>query len=390
MDQGVISLDRNEQRMYTLALDVIYQKLTIKEFSVLINKSYRQSQRIIKKIQNKGILGLKHGNLSKSPWNKTSDDLRRQVMDLFERYYFDFNLTHFAEKLKEEHGIIIRRETLRKWAHQRNHVNKAKKRRAKKVYRPRLRMPQEGLLVQFDGSEHAWFGSKKSIYTLIGGVDDATGEVLYLEFFAGEYTFNCMKTMKGIVKNKGIPQAFYLDQAGHFGKMHAEQNSTQIGRALAELGCKVILASAPQSKGRIERLWGTLQDRLIAELRYHDIKTVQKANKYLQDIFIPDYNKKFKVPARQTKSAYKPVPSWIKLNKVFTIKDKRRITSGNVFSYENEKYVINYDVNLRYKFITILNYDDGRIEFEVMGKSVTASKIEKIRDNINEQDKEAA
>lgn len=380
----VVMMTKSDQKIYTYASDVLYGKLSIKEFSILIDKSYRQAQRIVKKVKEQGMFGVKHGNIGKRPWNKHSDQFKRHVLDIYLKKYLDFNLTHFREILEEKYGVEVKAETLRKWAHETGHVKNKRRRSKNRVHKLRPRMPQAGQLVQFDGSEHAWFGPKSNIYTLIGGMDDATGEILYLEFFAGEDTFNCMKAMKKIIQNKGIPHAFYLDRAGHFGKPYSDQNRTQIGRALEEVDCKVILASTPQAKGRIERLWRTLQDRLIAELKYSKITTVRSANRYLWDVFIPKFNKRFTVPARSSMSAYRAVDRGVDLERVFCIKEQRRLGGGNIFSFNGHRYQLEWPADMRFRFIDILCFENGNIEFELLGRSVTACKLEEKLNNVEE------
>ncbi len=374
MKKDYVVLGRDEQRLYTWAMDVIYDKLSLKEFSVLSGLSYRHAQRVVKKIEKKGVMALMHGNHGKKPWNRTSEELKLQVMALLVERYSDFNLTHFREKLVSEHGLKINREVLRKWAKEKNLI-KRPKRRKRKAHKPRPRMPRMGMLVQFDGSEFAWLGKNKPVYTAIGGIDDATGKILFLELFAAEDTFNCMKAMKEIIRVYGVPEAFYVDCAGHFGKPYAKQDRTQVGRALEELGCKVLFATSPQAKGRIERLWNTLQDRLVAELRLHGKQTVRQANNFIQKKFIPAFNEQFGVSAREAGSAFKEIEGYIRLDRIFCIKEKRRISSGNVFSFAGIKYVVHSERDLRFRFITIYIFESGDIEFELLGAKVSVYKV---------------
>lgn len=268
MMNGCIVMSTEDQKKYLNALEVIEGRLGLAEFGLLMNKSYRQSQRIVAAVRKNGLSGALHGNVGREPVNKSSLLLKQDVQSLLKHKYYDFNLTHFAEKLRDCEGIVVKREVLRAWGHEIGMVKKSRRRRSKKIHQLRPRMPRAGMLIQFDGSEHDWFsesgGPRQAV--LIGGIDDASGEVLYLEFFPAEDTYSCLKVIHEITKKHGIAEAYYLDQAGHFGKRCSEQETTQVGRALQELGMKAILATSPQAKGRIERLWGTMQDRLVAEL----------------------------------------------------------------------------------------------------------------------------
>lgn len=368
MQQEGIVVNRREQQTYELALEVFGGRLTIVEFSVLIGKSYRQAQRILKNVQSRSLLGVKHGNLGRTPRNKIDDALRREVMLLLKTRYFDFNLTHFSERLLADEGIRVNRETLRKWAKAEDLVKRSK-RRSRRVHKPRPRMPKAGMLVQYDGSEHDWFSGQGPVCTLLGGIDDATGEVMGLEFSPAEDMFSCLKSVHDIVVEHGIPEAFYVDQGKCFGKIYREQSTTQLGRALEELGCRMILATSPQAKGRIERLWNTLQDRLIAELRLHKICRIPTANEFLKSEFIRSYNERFSVPARENLSAFRKLPV-DSLRDVFCIKENRKIGTGNVFSFGNQHFVVQEERNLKFRTITVRTHFDGSIDYEVYGQKV--------------------
>jgi hypothetical protein len=365
---GEIVMNSHDQKMYELATQVLCKRLTIVEFSILINKSYRQSKRIIKKVRSFGMKGVKHGNLGKEPINKTDPELEMDILSLLKGKYYDFNLTHFKEMIEIHEGVKAGKNIIYRIASQNNLVKRPKRKSGRKLYKPRPRMPQEGMLVQFDGSEHVWFGNFES--DLIGGIDDATGKVLGAEFFIGETSLHCMKVMKDLIEENGVPHAFYLDKAGAFGKDDRDQNSTQIGRALNDIGCDIILANSAQAKGKIERLWDTFQDRLIAELRFYEIKTIPSANKFLKEDFLPRFNIQFSYPARDQKMAYMPLNK--KLKNIFCIKEKRKVSNGNVFSWNGEQYIIGGHKNYKFRTVNINTHFSGEVNFDIMGKSVSA------------------
>ena len=177
---GVVIMSEKEQKKYDLVQQVLNGRLTIVEFSTLIGKSYSQSKRIIKKVKEQGMLGVKHGNTGKVPWNKTPPELLEDVLNLLQNDYREFNLTHFREMLQVHEGITIGKNVLHRLA-RKNRLVKRPKRRRKKIHKLRARMPRQGMLIQFDGSVHNWFG--ETTCDLIGGIDDATGEVVGAEFF---------------------------------------------------------------------------------------------------------------------------------------------------------------------------------------------------------------
>ena len=365
---GEIVMSTKEQKIYEQAIQVICKRLTIVEFAELNNKSYRQAQRIIYKVKNKGMKGVKHGNTGKIPYNKTSPELEMDIHALLKGKYYDFNLTHFKEMIEVHEGIVAGKNIIHRIAKKNDLVKRPKRKQHKKAHKPRPRMPREGMLIQFDGSSHIWFGGFES--DLIGGIDDATGKVVGAEFFIGETSLHCMKVMKDIIKGNGIPHAFYLDKAGAFGKDDRDQTSTQIGRALNDIGCDIILASSAQAKGKIERLWNTFQDRLIAELRFNNIRTIPQANKFLKEDFIPRFNESFSYPARYSKYAYMELTQ--NLDNIFCIKERRKISTGNTFSWNGECYIVNEDRNYRFRSININTHYNGNITFDIMGKKVSA------------------
>ena len=366
---GEIVMSKKEQKLYEQAVQVICERLTIVEFAILSNKSYRQSQRIIKKVEIQGMKGIKHGNKCKIPYNKTSDELEMDIHALLKGKYYDFNLTHFKEMIEVHEGISVGKNIVHRIATKNGLVKRAKRNQRSRAHKPRPRMPQEGMLIQFDGSSHIWFGGFES--DLIGGIDDATGKVVGCEFFIGETSLNCMKVMRDIIETEGVPHAFYLDKAGAFGKDDRDQTSTQIGRALNEINCDIILAGSAPAKGKIERLWNTFQDRLIAELRFYEIRTMPKANEFLKNDFIPRFNENFSYPARDSKKAYRELTQDLK--NIFCVKERRKISSGNTFSWNNATYILNKDRNYKFRTININTHYSGNTTFDIMGSEVSAS-----------------
>ena len=297
--------------------------------------SERTLRRYLKQYEDKGIAFIRHGNCLRSPPNKTPDEFKKKVQQLIQDKYFDFNVCHLQDVLKEELGQLIRYETLRKWCHEIHHMKRAKKRRPK-PRRLRARMSQEGLMVQMDGSHHHWFGNR--YLCLLAAIDDATGDV-FAQFYEGETTLACMDFLEAFVKRKGIFKILYTDKAGVYGGIKRE-NFSQVERALGELGAQVIYAHSPQAKGRVERLFNTLQDRLVAELRLHGVTTIAEANKYLRNVYLPKHNQKHSVLAHNHVSAYRTTPLDLDLADVFCIKEYRVVGNDHTVSINGEKWMI--------------------------------------------------
>lgn len=264
-----ITMGANEQFKFVVLEEYRNGRKSRKEAALLLNKSERTIDRMLKKIAEKGISALKHGNHKRSPKNKTPDEIREKISALYSTKYYDFNMTHFNEMLLENESVPIGYQSLRRLCHEKGHVKLKRKNRKKSKYH-RDRMASTGLLLQMDGSHHDWNGKEK--WCLIAMIDDADSEIAYAEFFKSEDTINCLKVLEAVIAAKGIPHAVYVDKAGWFGGLKRQEFS-QFVRACEELGIKVIYANSPEAKGRIERAWHTFQDRLVPEMRLCGIAT---------------------------------------------------------------------------------------------------------------------
>jgi hypothetical protein len=362
---GRIEMSQSELKSYRLGMDVIEGKLTIVDYAIQIGKSYRQAQRISKKLKSKDVLGVLHGNTGRAPVNKTPLETELLVLDLLKNKYQNFNLTHFNEKATLYDKLVIKKDALHVIA-VRHGLVKNPKRRGRRCHKSRPRLEKAGMMIQFDGSNHVWFGDIRT--DLIGGIDDATSTVVGAEFFFGETSNNSLKVIRSIVDNYGLPESFYMDQAGIYGKVDREWES-QISRAFEQTGIRLILAGSSQAKGRIERLWRTFQDRLIAELAFHGITEMIEANRFLKEEFIPAYNLQFSVPAEDKASAYRK-NVFGNLDIIFCKKVQRKIMCGNVFSWENVTWVIDEAKNYAGREININTHLDGSYSFDIIGRKI--------------------
>lgn len=363
---GKVSMDAKQLKVYRLGLEVLNGKLSIKEFSRLIGKSYRQSQRIIKRIESEDFLGVVHKNWGRSPVNKTPEKVDLQIKDWLEYRYNGFNLVHFREMVikNECYPWIPKKSTIHAIAKKYNLI-KSPRRAKRRSFKPRPRMPKEGMLIQFDGSEHLWFGDRKC--DLLAAIDDATGKIVAAEFFYGEKSLHSIKVIKDVIDRNGIPEAFYMDQAGIYGKLERDWES-QISRAFNQLNIQLILATSPQAKGRVERLFRTLQDRLIAELRFNEIKTMDEANDFLGS-YIKCFNEQFSVKATDEEKAYRK-NVFGRLDLILCKKERRKINVGNIFSYESITWLIDDKRCFRGREVNVNTHIDGRQSFDIMGKEI--------------------
>jgi transposase len=355
-DKGIY-MSKNGQFTYQVVSDFLANKVSRREAAELLQVRERTVTRLARKIESKGMFGVIHGNRDKPPFNKKDEALRKSVMDLVEKDYFDFNMTHCLEVLKERHAIEIKYSTFRRWCHERHLVKRRK--RGKGVIRTRrTRMQSEGLLLQMDGSPHRYNG--KDEWCLVAAIDDATSDIPYAEFFLSEDTINCMTVMQKIIERKGIPYAIYVDRAGCLGG-GKRAFFNQFKRACSELNIRIIFASSPEAKGRIERTWDTFQDRIIPEMRIRQIHRMPAANDYLQQQFIPNYwTPRNTVVPHSLESSYKPLPQGKNLKEIFCVKEYRSVKRDHTLSWGGEMYQLESPLkySIRGQQIELRTYQD--------------------------------
>jgi transposase len=312
-------------------------KITVKEAGEKIGVSYRQAKRLRKAVKERGAKGLIHGNMGRPPPNRLSDPLKQQVLALSRQRYEGLNDVHFTEMLAEREGIELSRETVRGWRREAG-IGPKRSRRAPKHRKRRERMAQEGAMVLWDGSPHAWFGPKHPPSCLMAAMDDGTGKLLAARFFPFEGSSGYLWLLKTLVRRYGIPLVIYHDRHGALHRNDANwtlqeqlagrQDPTQVGLALEGLGVRSIAALSPQAKGRIERLFGTLQDRLGGELDLEGIKSLEAANRFLKT-FLPRFNHRFAVPPRDSEHAWRKVSSELDLDRIISFRYRSVVGNDN-------------------------------------------------------------
>ena len=367
-------MSKRGQFLHDTVSDFLNGKVSRKEAAELMEVRERSISRMARRVEEKGLLAGVHGNRGKIPWNKKHEEQKKSVMELVQREYFDFNMTHCLEKLRDNHGIKVGYETLRRWCHEKKMVKRQKRRKAEARYR-RARMQSEGLLLQMDGSPHRYNG--KDEWCLIAAIDDATSDIPYGEFFLSEDTINCMTVLQRIIERKGIPYAIYVDRAGWLGGGKRTLFS-QFKRAAEELDIKIIFATSPQAKGRIERAWDTIQDRIIPEMRLRKIRRIPAANDYLQNQFLPNYWKqKNTVPAKNPEKRYKPLHSSLNLRDILCIKEYRSVNGDHTISWNGTIYSLESPVkhSIYRQKIELRTYQDLTWKAYYAGKPIDLDEI---------------
>ena len=345
-----IEMTRKELKRYKVIDHWIQGFITGGKAAELLGLSYRQVCRLKKRVLEEGETGIIHKNRGRKPAHALSDETRQMILALHQSdAYKGCNDVHFAELLAKHEGIRVSPSTVRRIRSDAG-IPPKRKRRPAKVHRPRERKPQAGMLVQMDGSPHAWLEDRAKPMSLLAAIDDATGKILAAIFRPQEDTEGYFRLTQQMIEKEGIPMSVYSDRHMIFrspkDKQTIEQELagepvplSQFGQALAELGITHIKAFTPQAKGRVERLFQTLQDRWIPELRLRGIDTIEAANKVLPEL-IQAHNEKFAVEPRDSESAFVPLGQDQSLDLVLCYRDRRTWSAGETISFEGKTYQI--------------------------------------------------
>ena len=342
-------MNRKEQRRLVVLNQVEAGRMRGREASEVLDLSLRHVRRLLAVYREEGAQALAHGNRGREPHNALDKGLRRRVSELAESTYAGCNNQHTTELLAEREGITLSRSSVRRILLGAG-IRSPRKRRAPKHRSRRERYHKEGMLLQIDGSRHDWLEGRGPYLTLIGAIDDATGKVPYALFREQEDAQGYFLMLRQIVDSCGIPMALYHDGHGIFERSRGEPVSleeqlegrrkpTQFGRLMEELGITSILSRSPQARGRIERLWGTFQDRLTSELRLAGASTLDEANRVLWG-FLPRYSQRFAVPAAQPGSAYLKPGEGLIPEEVFCFKYRRTVGPDNVVRFGEHRLQI--------------------------------------------------
>jgi len=326
-----------EQQRAKVLTRFLVGEVSAVEAGLLLDLSERQVWRLRARLVRDGPAGLVHGNRGRPSPGRIPDELRARVVELARTTYDGANDSHLAELLAEEQGLQLSRQSVQRILRAAGQRSLRPRRRPRHRSR-RDRMPQAGLLVQADGSRHDWLEDRGPRLTLVGLVDDATGALVAATFRLQEDTTGYLVCLRDMVRRYGVPAALYRDRHTLFEASRAPltleeqlvdtRTPTQLGRALAELGITSIAAQSPQAKGRIERAWGTLQDRLVFELRRAGVTDVDGANGVLAR-FIPRFNRRFSVPAANPEPAWRPIPAGLRLDHVCSFRFRRVVANDH-------------------------------------------------------------
>jgi len=338
---------KEQEKLRGKIMEMVKQKLkTLKAASLELGISYVQAKRIYKRYLSGGDNALVHGNKGKPSNNKTNEEVVEKALELYKEKYYDFGPTLAQETLSERDSLKIGVSTLRRallaaglWKQKKN-SSEYRSRRT-----PRARF---GELIQFDGSQHDWFEGRRATCCLITKIDDAT-KIRLSQFFEEETMFGAMIVLKMWIERYGIPESLYCDKKNAFILVREPTDAellqgilkpkSHFGKACDKLGIEVIAANSPQAKGRVERNHGVDQDRLIKALRLEGISTIEEANKFLLEKYLPKMNEKFSRPARSKDDAHVNIGK-VKLDDIFCMEYDRVISKDYIVRFQARLFQI--------------------------------------------------
>jgi hypothetical protein len=353
-------------KVQEVILRAMAKKITWWQAAEIVGMSDRQMRRLRWRYENYGYDGLLDRRRGRPSERRVPLVLAEQVLGLYREKYYDLNVRHFHEKLREQHGITLSYTWVKLALQGAGLVAKARKRGVHRKRRPRRPLP--GMLLHIDGSRHQWFQDDRW-YDLIVILDDATSEIYYAQLVEEESTTTVMAGLWEVMERKGLFCALYSDRGSHFwltptagGKVD-RQRVTQVGRALRDLGVQMIPAYSPQARGRSERNFGTWQGRLPQELRLRGMGTVEEANRFLRQEYMAEFNRRFQVPAAQAGSAFVPCRRR-DLDLIFSLQFERTVNRDNTVSFQNltmqiEK--VNWRATLAGCTVTVHQHLDGTL-----------------------------
>lgn len=372
-EKDMITMSRREARRLHILHQALARKMTQREAAGLLGLSDRQVRRLIKRVRAKGDAGICHRTRGRASNHRIPKRVKARALRLFRERYGDFNLAHATEKLEEVHGIPLHAETLRLWLIAAGIPYKKRRARAHRQWRERK--AHRGELVQIDGSHHDWFEGRGPACVFIGYIDDATNTV-YGRFYDYEGTRPALDSLKRYIRRYGLPQSVYLDKHTTYKswaqptldeQLTDQKPLSQVERSLAELGIEVIHANSPQAKGRVERLFKTLQDRLVREMRLLGIKSVAEASAFLES-YLPRYNRRFARPAASTADLHRPAPSSRALDRVLCIREERTVKNDFTIAHNGVLYQI--DQPTRAKKVSVEERLDGTLHLRYKGQEL--------------------
>lgn len=382
----LIPMSQKELNRYDIIKRLIRKEINGPKAADLLDISTRQIRRLKTKVRKKGASGLIHGNRGKASNRQISDKEKKKIVPLLHKHYYDFGPTLASEKLKENHQIDYDPKTIRDIMISQG-LWKPKKKKQSEHRQWRQRKSFFGEMEQFDGSYEFWLEDRGPYCCLQLAVDDAKGEITHGRFDTDEGVFPTFAFWDEYLRKNGKPVSIYLDQFSTYKMTQkvAQENhdtKTQFQRAMGQLGIELITAYSPQAKGRVERFFGVLQDRLIKEMRLKNISTLEEANLFLQNEFIPWYNNRFAKEARGKANLHQKLTKKEEkqLDHVFTKQEQRTVQNDFTISYKTKWYQLTKEqpaTICKKDKVTVEENRQGEINIRLRGKHLNFEPIAK-------------
>lgn len=381
MKKDIITMSKKELARLPIIHKVMEKRLTQVKAAQMLTLCERQVRRLVRKIEHGGDQAIIHQNRGKQSPFKLPEEKGQKIITIVKKNYYDFGPTFAAEKLWEREKIKIGREKLRLLMISGNLWQPGKKNGA--IHQWRERKSHYGEMIQMDGSDHDWLEGRGPRMDLIGYVDDATN-LVYARFYGFEGTFSAMDSFKRYIRKYGIPASLYVDRHSTYKttrqpnldeELKGEYAKTQFARALCEVGTKVIFAHSPQAKGRIERTFGTFQDRLVKELRLAGISSINAANTFLES-YLPKYNTAFAKPPLKKGDLHKPLPKRLNLNEIFCLKEYRTIGNGFTFHWKTRIFLVRESsITMKRQRICVMEDFEGKVKAKLKEKTLSIAEV---------------
>jgi len=376
--KDIIMASQRELKRLHIVQKAIEGSLKQTEAAEMLSLSIRQTGRIINRVKEEGPQGVVHRSRGRESNRKLPQEVKDQVLALYRQHYTGFGPTLAQEKLLERDGICISDETLRIWLIEAELWKKKRKGRQHRQWRQRK--DRYGEMIQMDGSKHDWFEGRGPACVFMGYIDDATGKV-YGRFYEYEGTIPAMDSFMRYIRNNGIPMSLYMDKHSTYKstgeptigeQLNGTEPVSEFGRALKELGVQLIHANSPQAKGRVERLFNTLQDRLVKEMRLRGISSIAEANEFLKE-YLPIYNRRFAKKAAQAENLHRPIPKGLNLHRILCIKTERTLRNDFTIAHDRKLYQIEEAVKT--KKLMVEEYTDGSMAIWCQNQKVKFRQI---------------
>jgi transposase len=385
MEEETITLRKREAERLRVLHQVLERLITQVDAGEILGITDRQVRTLLRRVEAQGAKGLVHRGRGRVSPRKMPEEMEDRIARIIRGRYPDFSPLHASEKLAERHRIEVSREKVRQVMIARGLWKRRRARKEDHVWRERKH--HVGEMVQMDGSHHAWLEGRGPRLVLMGYVDDATGR-FYGRFYDHEGVYPAMLSLRGYLELYGLPLAIYLDkhstykttrQADMDELLKDKQAETQFERAVGELGIRVIHAHSPQAKGRVERVFKTLQDRLVKEMRLAEVQSLQEANRFLKD-YLATFNRRFMKEALEPGDLHRPLPKSIVLDDVFCIKGLRTVNEGYLVRWRGRMFVLQKpSLTLRRQKLVVLDRFDGRLSLRFKDRDLEYQEVRQTR-----------